>query len=104
MNSDTTSAAVPEPVSTETGSAARRVAINAFNPFAAQVFTRILMLGYVVVQYRVLGAEANGVLGNYFLAGIILMYASTIAEWGLGTYLTREVAKERGSDSEVSKL
>ena len=27
----------------------------------------------------------------------MLLYTSTISEWGLGTLLTREVAKERGS-------
>jgi O-antigen/teichoic acid export membrane protein len=80
------------------------VAINAFNPFAAQVFTRVLMLGYAIVQYRVLGAEANGVLGNYFLAGIILLYTSTISEWGLGTFLTREVARERNAYHEVNAI
>jgi O-antigen/teichoic acid export membrane protein len=77
------------------------VAINAFNPFAAQVFTRVLMLGYAIVQYRLL---APGALGDYFVAGIILLYTSTISEWGLGTYLTREVAKERSSYHEVGTL
>jgi O-antigen/teichoic acid export membrane protein len=99
-----TPTAIPEPIPGETRGAARRVAINTLNPFAAQVFTKVLMLGYTVVQYRVLGAEAGGVLGNYFLAGIVLMYTSTVSEWGLGTFLTREVAKERNSTDEVSKL
>src|SRR5437764_4586582 len=104
MNSNPTPPAIPEPIPGETGGAARRVAVNTLNPSAAQVFTKVLMLGYTVVQYRVLGAEAGGVLGNYFLAGIGLMYTSTIGEWGLGTLLTREVAKERGSDEGVSRL
>jgi O-antigen/teichoic acid export membrane protein len=77
----------------ESAGAARRVASNALNPFAAQVFTRLLMLGYAVVQYRVLGARADGVLGSYFLAALVLMYASTASEWGLGTLLTRELAR-----------
>lgn len=92
--------------SAETG-AARRVAVNTLNPFAAQVFTKALMLGYAVVQYRILGAEANGVLGHYFLAGLVLMYTGTISDWGLGTLLTREVAKEHVSvtaDDAVGKL
>jgi len=38
------------------------------------------------------------------VAGIILLYTSTISEWGLGTYLTREVAKERSSYREVDAL
>lgn len=78
--------------------AARRVAVNAVNPFVAQVFTKLLMLVYTVVQFRVLGNE-GGVLGNYLLAGILLMYASTVSEWGLGTLLTREVAQQRGASA-----
>jgi O-antigen/teichoic acid export membrane protein len=92
-----------EETSTQAPSAARRVALNALNPFAAQVVTRVLMLGYVVVQYRVLGAQAEGVLGDYFLAGLVLMYTSTVAEWGLGTLLTREVARERDDTADVAR-
>lgn len=77
---------------------ARRVASNAFNPFVAQIVTKVLLLGYAVVQYRALG---GGELGAYFLAGYVLLYTSTISEWGLGTLLTREVAKERGSAEAV---
>ena len=44
-------------------------------------------------------AAANWV--PYFLAGYVLLYTSTISEWGLGTLLTREVAKERGSAEAV---
>src|SRR5207244_6300835 len=73
--------------------AARRVASNALNPFAAQVFTKVLMLGYGVAQFRLVG---GGALGDYFLATILFLYTSTISDWGLGTLLTREVAKERG--------
>ena len=79
---------------TQTGSAARRVAANAFNPFAAQLVTKVLMLGYGIVQYRLVGGGQQH-LGDYFLAGLVLMYAGTIADWGLSTFLTREVAKER---------
>ena len=77
---------------------ARRVASNAFNPFVAQIVTKVLLLGYAVVQYRALG---GGELGAYFLAGYVLLYTSTVSEWGLGTLLTREVAKERGSAEAV---
>lgn len=96
---ETTTQAAPE-----AQSAVRRVALNALSPFAAQVFTRVLMLGYAIVQYRVLGAQAGGVLGDYFIAGLVLMYTSTVAEWGLGTLLTREVARERGDVADVARL
>jgi O-antigen/teichoic acid export membrane protein len=104
MKSDTAPTIIPERVPGEAGGAARRVAVNTLNPFAAQLFTKVLMLGYTIVQFRVLGSQANGVLGDYFVAGIVLLYTSTISEWGLGTFLTREVAKERDSVREVSTL
>jgi O-antigen/teichoic acid export membrane protein len=55
------------------------------------------MLGYTVVQYRLLGG-GQAALGDYVTAGIVFLYTSTIAEWGLGTLLTRDVA--RGNHSE----
>jgi O-antigen/teichoic acid export membrane protein len=80
------------------------VAVNALSPFAAQLFTKVLMLGYGIVQYRVLGDRADGVLGDYFIAGLVLMYTGTVAEWGLGTLLTREVARERGDTADVARM
>jgi O-antigen/teichoic acid export membrane protein len=77
------------PLTPETALAARRVALNAFSPFVAQVVTKVMMLGYIIVQFRLLG---GGPLGDYFLAAIVFLYASTISDWGLGTLLTREVA------------
>ncbi|MEO5953257.1 MAG: flippase [Chloroflexia bacterium] len=82
----------------ENEGAARRVALNTLNPFVAQVFTKIMTLGYLIVQYRVLGGQATGVLGTYILAALILLYLDTISEWGLGTLLTRDMARARGSD------
>jgi O-antigen/teichoic acid export membrane protein len=77
--------------------AARRVAINAANPFVAQVATKVLMLGYTFLQFRLLGGQTAAPLADYFLAGIILLYTSTISDWGLSTLLTREVAKSEGT-------
>lgn len=85
----------------EGGSAARRVAANAVNPFLAQIVTRVLMLGYGIVQYRVLG---GGLLGDYFIAALVLLYTGTISDWGLSTLLTRDVAKERGNEREEGLL
>src|SRR5438105_7316063 len=83
--------------------AARRVAVNALNPFVAQVVTKGLMLGYGIVQYRLLGGGAQA-LGDYFLAALVLLYTSTISDWGLGTLLTREVAKDRGAEGETGRV
>src|SRR4051794_16580945 len=91
-------APAPPPAS-EPHSTPRRVAANAFNPFAAQIVTKVLMLFYAIVQYRLIGGGAFA-LGDYFLAGLVFMYTSTIADWGLGTLLTREGAKARGTGTE----
>lgn len=84
----------------DSSGAARRVAANTLNPFAAQIFTKVLLLGYQIVQYRVLGGQADGVLGTYLLAALVLTYASTVSEWGLGTLLTRDLARVRGTEAE----
>ena len=68
------------------------------NPFAAQIATKVLMMGYVIVQYRLVPGEQ---LGNYLLAALIFTYASTIADWGLSTLMTRDIARVRGSEDEV---
>jgi O-antigen/teichoic acid export membrane protein len=81
-------------------SAARRVALNAFNPFAAQLFTKLLMMGYTMVQYR-LFANDQLALDGYILAGVVFSYTSTISEWGMGTLVPRDVARSRGTGNDV---
>lgn len=84
-------------------STARQVALNAFNPFAAQLFTKLLLMGYWMVQYR-LFANDQVALDGYILAGVVFSYTSTISEWGMGTLVPRDVARSRatGNDVEVA--
>ncbi|MEA2573261.1 MAG: hypothetical protein QOH93_559 [Chloroflexia bacterium] len=84
---------------TGTGTA-RRVALNAFNPFAAQLFTKLLMMGYSMVQYRLFAGD-QAALDGYILAGVIFSYTSTISEWGMGTLVPRDVARSRVTDDEA---
>src|SRR6266540_4231753 len=77
--------------------AIRNTALNALNPFVAQVATRLLMLAYTVVQFRIVAGES---LGGYILATIVFSYTSTISEWGLGTLVQRDVARSRDTPSE----
>ncbi len=86
------------PIEAEIQNPARRVALNALNPFAAQVFTRLLMLGYAIVQFRLVAGES---LGGYILATIVFSYTSTISEWGLGTLAARDIARSRDTDTEA---
>ncbi|HEX8597503.1 MAG TPA: flippase [Chloroflexia bacterium] len=86
---------------TDTGTNnARRVALNAFNPFAAQLFTKLLMMGYSMVQYR-LFANDQAALDGYILAAVVFSYTSTISEWGMGTLVPRDVARSRGTGTEA---
>lgn len=87
----------------EAPGSARRVAVNALSPFAAQVITKVLMLGYLILQYRLIGGNTSNPLGDYFLAGVVFLYTSTIADWGLGTLLMREAARDRGVEDGASR-
>jgi O-antigen/teichoic acid export membrane protein len=94
MNESDITVTEPQAIPSEpSGSGARRVALNALNPFLAQIFTKLLMMGYLIAQYRIVGGGAGGPLGDYFLAGTLYLYTSTVAEWGLGTLFTREAAR-----------
>jgi O-antigen/teichoic acid export membrane protein len=84
-------------------SAVRRVAINALSPFAAQLVTKLLMLGYLLVQYRLIGGGRHA-LDEYFLAGSVFLYTSTIADWGLTTLVTREAARDHDQPERVALL
>lgn len=94
---------LPTTTSPQTGSSARRVAANALNPFAAQIVTKVLMLGYGIAQYRLIGGGSER-LGDYFLAALVFLYTGTISDWGLGTLLTRETARDRGVEGEDERL
>ena len=101
----TTSPSAPYPpgAEAEAGTTARRLAANALVPLATQVVTRVLMLGYAMVQYRLLGGGRHA-LDEYFLAATIFMYASTVADWGLNTLLTREAARAVGDAKGMASL
>src|SRR5579859_2679246 len=73
---------------------ARRVARNIASPFAAQLAGRVLTTAYYSLQVKLL---VQGEVGQYAFATIALLYASTIADWGLGTWLTRELATLRAT-------
>ena len=83
---------------TNTSEASRRVAINSIVPFTATMAGRILSWGMAVVMARTLGPEGTGA---YAFAVNLWLYASIISDFGLGTWLTREIARspERASDA-----
>ena len=81
----------PEAVSGPAPSgAARRIAINTLVPFAATLVGRVLALVPAVVMARTLGPEGTGA---YAFVVNLWLYASVVSDFGLGTWLTREIAR-----------
>ena len=79
------------PARTDAG-LARRVARNTAAPLAATVVERGLGLLLAMYAARVLGPAG---IGAYNVAQNVWQFASIIADFGLGTLLTREVARDR---------
>ncbi len=77
----------------ENQTAVQRIFKNSAVPFIARIIIRFLDLIFYVVLYSTLpGAE----IGPYtFAALLVAQYLGTFTEFGLGTLLTREVAKDK---------
>lgn len=76
--------------------AARRVAVNTLVPFAASLTGRALAFLPAIVMARALGPTGTGA---YAFVVNLWLYASIVSDFGLGTWLTREVAR-RPNDSD----
>lgn len=74
--------------------AARTIARNTSLPLVLQLFTRAIDLGFVAVLYRFVSEDA---MGGYELAALVVVqYLGTIADWGLGVLMTRDIARDPG--------
>jgi len=74
------------------GSAFHKVAKNSLFPMATSFLNKVLDLGFAVYMLPILGPEG---VGKYTFAVVILGYLDIVTNFGLGTLLTREVAKDR---------
>jgi len=73
-------------------SAARRIAKNSVAPMALNLTNRAIDLIFATFMLRLLGpADA----GSYYYAGVIIAWFDIWTNFGLNTYLTREVARDR---------
>ncbi|MDQ5852221.1 MAG: flippase [Chloroflexota bacterium] len=71
---------------------ARRLLRNSALPLLIQFLVRGIDLAFAYVLYRFVTQAA---MGEYDLAALLVsLYLATISEWGLGTLLTREVARD----------
>ena len=69
----------------------RRFTRNAITPIAVSLADRALFWVFMVVVLRFIGPEGNG---HYAFAANLLAYFAVIVDFGLGTLVTRDVARD----------
>ncbi|MBI4302706.1 MAG: oligosaccharide flippase family protein [Chloroflexi bacterium] len=73
-------------------SMAQRIVKNSITPMAAQLLNRVIEFGFAIFMLRYLGPEN---VGKYAFAVVLIGYFLILTDFGLGTLLTREVAKDK---------
>lgn len=76
----------------DTANTARRVVKNSAVPTVVRLIVRAIDMAFALVLYRLLAPDA---VGQYDLAALlVVLYLGTFSDFGLGTLLTREVARQ----------
>jgi O-antigen/teichoic acid export membrane protein len=75
-------------------SSVQRVAKNAVTPIALNIFNRLIDFAFAFVSLRILQPEGAG---RYYYAIIVWGWFEILANFGLNTLLTREVARDRAN-------
>jgi len=70
----------------------KRIAKNSLAPMAMALLNRIIDFGFAMLMLRILAPEGAG---RYQFAVVFIGYAEILTRFGLGTLLTREVARDR---------
>ncbi len=70
----------------------KRVAKNSLLPMGLQLLNRIIDFAFAMLMLRILAPE---LAGRYYFAVAFIGYFDILVRFGLGTLLTREVAKDR---------
>lgn len=73
------------------GNTVQRLAKNSAAPIAGQLLNKVVDLAFAIFALRLLGATAYG---EYSVPVVAWLYLKTISDYGLGTLVTREVAKD----------
>lgn len=76
----------------EETSTVRRVVKNSLTPMATQLLNRLIDFGFAIFMLRFLGPIGAG---KFAFAVVLIGYFAIFTDFGLGTLLTREVAKDR---------
>jgi O-antigen/teichoic acid export membrane protein len=75
----------------EAGNTAQRVVKNSAVPTIIRLAVRAIDMAFALILYRLLAPDA---VGQYDLAALlVVLYLGTFSDFGLGTLLTREVAR-----------
>ncbi len=75
-------------------SAARRVVRNSGFPMVTGLLNKAADFGFALVMFRILQAEG---IGAYTFAGVLVGYFDILVGFGLGTLITREVARDHAA-------
>ncbi|MGC9334329.1 MAG: oligosaccharide flippase family protein, partial [Anaerolineae bacterium] len=70
----------------------KRVAKNSLLPMGLQLLNKVIDFAFAMLMLRILAPE---MAGRYYFAVAFIGYADILVRFGLGTLLTREVAKDR---------
>ncbi len=73
-------------------STTQRLAKNSIAPIALNLFNRMVDFAFAALMLRILGPDNAG---QYYYAGSVFMWFDIITNFGLNTYLTREVSRYR---------
>ncbi len=74
----------------------KRIAKNSLAPMAMALLNRIIDFGFIMLMLRILTPEGAG---RYQFAVVFIGYAEILTRFGLGTLLTREVARDRAQSA-----
>jgi len=70
----------------------RRIVKNSVTPMFAQLAGKVIDFGFAFISLRLLGPEGNG---RYTFAVTTWLFFNTLADFGLETLVTREIARDR---------
>jgi O-antigen/teichoic acid export membrane protein len=74
----------------------KRIAKNSLAPMAMALMNRLIDFAFALLMLRILTPEGAG---RFQFAVVFIGYAEILTRFGLGTLLTREVARDRGQSS-----
>jgi O-antigen/teichoic acid export membrane protein len=74
----------------------KRIAKNSLAPMTMALLNRLVDFGFAMLMLRILAPEGAG---RYQFAVVFIGYAEILTRFGLGTLLTREVARDRAQSA-----